>query len=172
MNTHERLLGTGPRGLLISYALLALAWRLESVVRLPGIVDNASVRSVIFALSLMGAAGLAAWSFKSLPPARRGLDLVTSGAYRYFRHPVYATLLSSFNFGLAVLLNNWIYVIWAIALHGLWHWNVRSEERLMARQFPQWYPDYCKRTGRFVPRIGSVLRNESARRTESKPRVR
>lgn len=71
MNTHERLFGTGPRGLVISYALLALAWRLESVVRLPGIVDNATVCSVIFALSIVGAAGLAAWCFKSLPPARR-----------------------------------------------------------------------------------------------------
>ncbi len=172
MNTHERLFGTGPRGLVISYALLALAWRLESVVGLPGIIDNATARWVIFALSVMGAAGLAVWSFKSLPPARRGLDLVTSGAYRYVRHPVYSTLLSSFNFGLAVLLNNWIYVIWAIALHGLWHWNIRGEERLMARQFPQRYPEYCKKTGRFVPRIGSLLRNYSVHRMGSKPRVR
>jgi protein-S-isoprenylcysteine O-methyltransferase Ste14 len=172
MNIHERLFGTGPRGLVISYALLALAWRLESVVGLPGIVENTTVRWVIFALSIMGAAGLAAWSFKSLPPARRGLDLVTSGAYRYFRHPVYATLLSSFHFGLAVLLNNWIYVVWAIALHGLWHWNIRGEERLMARRFPQQYPEYCKKTGRFVPRIGSLLRNESACRTPGDPPVR
>ena len=34
----------------------------------------------------------------------RGVRLVTTGAYRYFRHPVYATLLACFDFGLAILL--------------------------------------------------------------------
>ena len=153
MNTYDRLFGAGPRGLAISLSLLLVAWRLEPVVGLPSIVDSAIVRWIIFGLGILGAAGLAAWSFRSLSPADRGVNLVTRGAYRYLRHPVYATLLSSFDFGLAVFLNNWIYLIWALALHPVWHWNIRKEEALMMQAFPDEYPEYCKRTGRFVPRL-------------------
>ena len=97
------------------------------------------------------------WSVKSLPPAARGKDLVTTGPFRYLRHPLYAALLSCFNFGLAVILNNWIYIVWAVLLHGVWHWNIRSEEELMNQAFPKDYPEYCKVTGRFIPRISSLL---------------
>jgi protein-S-isoprenylcysteine O-methyltransferase Ste14 len=153
MNTYDRLFGAGPRGLLISAVLLILAWRLESIVGLPRITDSDTLRWTVFGLSVLGAAALAAWSFKSLGPADRGVRLVTTGAYRYFRHPVYATLLSSFDFGLAILLNNWVYLIWALALHAVWHWNIRREEELMLQAFPEQYPAYCRSTGRFIPRL-------------------
>lgn len=161
MTRFERLFGAGPRGLAISAVLFLPAWRLEPVLGLPRIIDSVPVRWVVFALSVVGAMGLAAWGLRSLRPGRRGVDLVTCGAYRYVRHPVYASLLSSFNFGLAVLLNNWIYVVWALALHGVWHWNMRSEEKLMARQFPKRYEDYCKTTGRFVPRLWTSRHHHS-----------
>jgi len=161
MTKYERLFGAGPRGLVINLFLLALARLLESPVGLPRITDSAPVRWAVFAMSVVGAIGLAAWGLRSLPPGRRGADLVTHGAYKYFRHPVYASLLSNFNFGLAVLLNNWIYVVWALALHGGWHWNIRSEEKLMAQAFPGLYADYCKKTGRFVPRLCMLSRHHS-----------
>ena len=153
MNKYDRLFGAGPRGMAISAGLLMVAWRLESPVGLPTITDSVAARWIVFGLSVLGAAGLALWSFRSLPAAERGVKLVTTGAYRYLRHPLYATLLSSFDFGLAVLLNNWIYVIWALALHAVWHWNIRKEEALMMQAFPEQYPEYCRTTGRFVPRL-------------------
>ena len=159
MNTYERIFGAGPRGLLISLALLALTWQVETAFGLPGISDSQAVRWVAFGSSAVGTLLLAGWSAKSLPPATRGKELVTAGPYRYVRHPVYAAFLSCFNFGLAVFLNNWIYVAWAVLLHGVWHWNVRSEEKLMAAAFPDEYPEYCRSTGRFVPRLRSLLRN-------------
>ena len=160
MTRYERHFGAGPRGLLISYALLALAWRLESVVGLLPITGMASVRLYVFAASIAGAIGLGVWGLRSLPPGERGLDLVTTGAYKYVRHPVYASLLSSFNFGLAVWLNNWIYVVWAVLVHGFWHWNIRSEERLMVQTFGERYTKYCKRTGRFFPRLWAPPRRD------------
>lgn len=158
MNTYDRLFGAGPRGLAISLGLLIVAWRLEPVVGLPAIVAGAVLRWAVFGVGVLGAAALAAWSFKSLPPADRGAKLVTTGAYRYLRHPLYATLLSSFDFGLAILLNNWIYLIWAVGLHGVWHWNIRKEEALMLQAFPDQYPAYCQKTGRFVPRLWCLRR--------------
>ncbi len=159
MNTYERIFGAGPRGLVISLALLALAWQLESAAGLPIITASYLARWVVFVLSVVGAVFVIVWSLLSLPPATRGKELVTNGVYRYVRHPLYAAFLSGLNFGLAVLLNNWIYIIWAVLLHGVWHWNIESEEKLMRREFPSEYEEYCQITGRFIPRIGSWQHN-------------
>ena len=160
MNTYDRIFGAGPRGLLISLGLLAFTWQLESVVELPHILSNNAVRWSVFTLTIVTSAFVLIWSVKSLPPEARGRKLVTTGVYRYLRHPLYAAFLSCFNFGLAVLLNNWIYIIWAISLHGIWHWNVRSEETLMKIKFPKEYEDYCRVTGRFIPRLKYVQHNK------------
>ena len=156
MNTYDRIFGAGPRGALISFALLVVAWYLEDVVGLPRISESLFIRGSVFVLTIIASMILIAWSVKSLPPNSRGRELVTSGAYKYFRHPLYAAFLSCFNFGLAVFLNNWIYVIWAVMLHGVWHWNIGSEEKLMCREFPKEYMEYSKKTGRYVPKIRSL----------------
>ena len=153
MNTYDRRFGSGPRGIGISLALFAIAWRAKAHLGWPAIIDSDVLRWTVFATSLIAAAGLAAWSFMSLPIASRGVILVTRGPYRYVRHPLYAALLSCFNLGLAVLLNNWIYLLWVAALHGVWHRIIRREEKLMTQAFPEQYPDYCRTTGRFFPRI-------------------
>ena len=54
MNVYERIFGAGPRGLLISLALLVLAWQLETAVSLPSITDSYFVRWVVFASSTVG----------------------------------------------------------------------------------------------------------------------
>ncbi len=159
MNTYERIFGAGPRGLLISFVLLALTWKLESFAGLPIITASFVVRWSVFVLTLVGAVFVVVWSIKSLPPAKRGKELITNGVYRYLRHPLYAAFVSCLNFGLAVLLNNWIYMIWAVLVHGIWHWNIESEEKLMRREFPTEYEEYCQITGRFIPRIGSWQHN-------------
>lgn len=153
MNTYERIFGSGPLGSLIGLLLLALAWRLEPYLGLPTITANDTLRWLIFGLSTLAAVALLLWSLSSLPVTQRGHALVTRGAFRYLRHPLYAAFISIFNFGFAVLLNNWIYILWAILVHILGHWIVRGEEALMHRAYPYDYASYCNTTGRFVPRI-------------------
>ena len=160
MNAYERIFGAGPRGLLISLALLALAWKLESFAGLPIIISSFFARWAVFMLTLVGAVFVVVWSIKSLPTTKRGKELITHGVYRYLRHPLYAAFVSCLNFGLAVLLNNWIYIIWAVVVHGIWHWNIEREEKLMRREFPTEYEEYCQITGRFIPRIGNWQRNQ------------
>ena len=146
---------------MISFVLFALAWRLESTAGLASITTSHFVRWSIFMLTAVGSIFVLVWSLKSLPPATRGKDLVTTGAYRYVRHPLYASFLSCLDFGLAILLNNWIFIIWAVLLHVVWHWNIRSEEKIMLQEFPIEYEKYCKITGRFVPRIYGLKHNKS-----------
>lgn len=153
MNEYQRVFGTGPRGLAISLALGGLAYLVAPVAPLPPAVTGDAVRGGVLAVAVILAGALGFWGVRFLPPSGRGCTLVTAGAYRFFRHPLYASLLTFFNFGLAVWLGDWIFVAWAVLLHPIWHWNVRAEERLMRDRFGEAYDAYAASTGRFFPRI-------------------
>jgi protein-S-isoprenylcysteine O-methyltransferase Ste14 len=148
-----KLLGAGPRGGALSLLLLALAFYLEKPLGLPRISDHRAALNIAFGCLSAAALALFVWSFVALPASGRGSTLCTRGPYRYVRHPAYAAFLSVFNFGLALFLNDYIYLGWALLLHPLWHFAVRSEERFMESIFGDEYREYARRTGRFVPRI-------------------
>ena len=153
MTTYQRIFGAGPRGIILSILLLGISWYLEPAINLPVISSNEQFRLIVFMFLTLISCVIAIWSLLSLPPAKRGKILVTDGVFKYFRHPLYAAFISFFNFGLAVLLNNLIYVLWAILVHFLWHWNIRSEEELMKKIYSKEYTVYSEVTGRFFPVI-------------------
>jgi protein-S-isoprenylcysteine O-methyltransferase Ste14 len=75
--------------------------------------------------------------------------LVSSGPYRYVRHPMYtgglvACIGSSIAAGGA-----WIFLI----LGTIFVWRVGAEDKLMAQQFPNEYPDYRRQTKALLPCI-------------------
>ena len=96
MKTYDRLFGSGPRGAAIGTVLFAIVYLLEDVLSLPNITDSDKVRYVIFALFSTISLFIVVWSLKSLPPKERGKKLVTTGAFKYFRHPLYAAFVSYF----------------------------------------------------------------------------
>ena len=153
MKTYDRLFGSGPRGALVGIVLFVPVYLGEDIAALPEITDNHILRYSIFVLFSLVSLFIIVWSLKSLPPKERGKKLVTAGAFKYFRHPLYAAFISFFNFGFAVFMNNWIYMYWAIVMIPVWHWNIRREEELMKQEFGQEYIDYCARTGRFFPKV-------------------
>lgn len=153
MNTYLRIFGVGPTGFFISVFLLLIAFLVED-----GLVDLQITSNDLFRWVVSGAlcvvTGLIMlWSVISLPITERGNRLTTTGAFKYFRHPLYGACLSFFNFGLAVFLNNWIYMLWAVVQHPIWHWLIKHEEKLMEKQFPGEYQAYALKTSRFFPRI-------------------
>ena len=153
MNNYQRIFGTGPRGTFISLSLLAITYYFEPILGLPSIHDSAYFGSAFFSLTVALTVSLVVWSVNSLPPADRGRKLVTDGAFSLFRHPLYAAFLLFFNFGLAVWLDNWIYIIWAVIQHPVWHFNMEREEALVLDTFGGEYDRYCAVTGRFFPKI-------------------
>jgi len=153
MNRYERLFGSGPRGVFYGLILFLVAFALKGPAGLPDITDNDLSRYIIFGLCTVATLVIISWSLYSLPPGERGKNLVIHGAFRYFRHPLYAAFVSFFNFGFAVLLNNWIYIIWALLMVPVWQLNVRSEERLMLEKFGNSYSEYCAKTWRFFPKL-------------------
>jgi len=151
MNKYQKIFGAGPRGLLISLALFFICLWKKDFFALPSIIDNYQIRLAILIISIVLTNIVVFWSLKSLPPKFRGEHLVTTGAYAYFRHPLYGAFLSFFNFGLAIYMNNFIFIIWAVLLFPLWHWNVLYEENLMIEKFGDEYLEYSKKVSRFFP---------------------
>ena len=83
---------------------------------------------------------------------RKGHQLVTGGAYRWVRHPLYS-VGSLFFLALNLLVANWF--LGLASLIGLTMLLIRlpKEEACLIARFGDEYRAYMKRTGRLLPRI-------------------
>ena len=122
--------------------------------------DGLAVRSVI--LAAVGAAlfgcgiALAVWARLHLgrnwgmPMTQRAEpELVTSGPYRFVRHPIYSGLLTAV-LG-TVLVNNLLGLIVVAVLTAYFYYCGTVEERNLATAFPAAYPQYRDRTKMLIP---------------------
>lgn len=103
-----------------------------------------------------GGMALLVWARQSLGrnwsqtvSAKKGQELVTSGPYRYVRHPMYAGGLIACIGSAIVAGGAWIFLL--VILGSLFLWRVGAEDKLMARQFPNQFPDYKQRTKALIP---------------------
>ncbi len=79
-------------------------------------------------------------------------ELVTSGPYRYVRHPIYSGMLLMLIGTVLASASAMLLFVWAVSFVTLWL-KSREEEKLMARHFPSQYPAYLSRTKALIPRI-------------------
>jgi protein-S-isoprenylcysteine O-methyltransferase Ste14 len=149
----------GPPG-----ALTCLAFLIE-----PRWVDFARI-DVPWWLRLTGApvglAGLAlfAWMFRHLglnatstSMPRASGTLVTTGPYRWIRHPMYLAALILLVAAM-LLTANVVVGLGGIPMFALLAARSRLEEQRLREKFGDAYRDYQARTGRFLPRLGSKRR--------------
>jgi protein-S-isoprenylcysteine O-methyltransferase Ste14 len=80
-------------------------------------------------------------------------NLVTSGPYRWVRHPLY-TVGSSLFISFGMIADNWF--IAAVGILAFIAMAVRTpkEEANLIEKFGDEYREYMKRTGRFFPKLG------------------
>ena len=84
---------------------------------------------------------------------REGHKLVTSGIFRYIRHPMYS---AHFLWGIAqaLLIHNWIAGLASLIIFlPMYLLRVRREEQMMLEKFREEYRLYVRQTGRIIPRL-------------------
>jgi protein-S-isoprenylcysteine O-methyltransferase Ste14 len=122
--------------------------------------DGLAVHSL--PLAVVGAAvfvvgiGLAVWARLHLgrnwgmPMTQRAEpELITSGPYRFVRHPIYSGLLLAM-LG-TVLVNNLLGLIVVAVLTAYFYYCAAVEERNLVSTFPAAYPEYRGRTKMLIP---------------------
>jgi protein-S-isoprenylcysteine O-methyltransferase Ste14 len=84
---------------------------------------------------------------------RKQHTLVTSGPYRWVRHPLY-TVGSSLFIAFGMMADNWFIAGLGILVFILMAVRTPREEANLIEKFGDEYREYMKRTGRFLPKLG------------------
>ena len=78
-------------------------------------------------------------------------ELITTGPYRFVRHPIYTGLITAMIGSL--LAEGFMWMIWLVCMGGYFFYSAKKEERSMMLQFPEGYPEYMRRTKMLIPFI-------------------
>jgi protein-S-isoprenylcysteine O-methyltransferase Ste14 len=82
----------------------------------------------------------------------RGQTVISTGPYRYVRHPMYAAFIV-YAMGTALLLGSFYGLIGALLLIAMVAWRAVQEERVLKEELPG-YPEYLRKVRyRFVPYV-------------------
>ncbi len=143
----------GPPTALASFAfLIEPRWVDFARVELPGWLRLLGLPAGIGGVALFG------WMFRHLglnvtatSVPRATATLVTSGPYRWVRHPMYSAALILVC-ATTLLTANWVVLLSGLGMFGLLAARSRIEERRLGEKFGEAYRAYQARTGRFAPR--------------------
>ena len=142
-------------GWLLTY-LIAPQWVAWSQVELPQWLRFAGAGLGVAAI------GLFVWMFKHLganvtatAQTRPDAQLVTTGPYRWIRHPMYVFGLIWF-LAIIVLTASWFIAATSAAGFSFLLIRCRREEANLIEKFGDEYRAYMRRTGRFFPRRRSA----------------
>lgn len=139
------------------FALIA-AWLLPRL-RVFRFVNFAPANRILSIIGIVGCAtgmGFQVWARETLGKnwsqtvsAKEGHELVTSGPYRFVRHPMYA---GGFVACIAsAIVAGGPFVFAALTVGPIFLWRVGAEDKLMTQQFPNEYPAYMIRTKALIP---------------------
>jgi protein-S-isoprenylcysteine O-methyltransferase Ste14 len=149
--------------LLQSFGLLFAIIAAFLLPRLPifSFVNFAPVGPVLSSIGvILTVAGMAflVWGRQSLGrnwsqtvAVKQDHELVTSGPYRFMRHPMYAGGLLACIGSAIVAGGPWVFLL--LILGAIFLWRVHAEDQLMEQQFPNEYPAYEWRTKALIPFI-------------------
>jgi protein-S-isoprenylcysteine O-methyltransferase Ste14 len=134
--------------------LINPTWMAWSKIGLPE-----SIRWLGVVLGVLCTCGIY-WLFSSIGTSitptsatRKEHKLVTSGPYRWVRHPLYTVGTSMF-IALGLMADNWFILALAVLAFVAMAWRTPKEEANLLEKFGDEYRDYMKRTGRYLPKLG------------------
>ena len=134
--------------------LINPAWMAWSKIGLPE-----GVRWLGVLLGILCTVGIY-WLFSSIgsgitptSATRKEHKLVTSGPYRWVRHPLY-TFGSAMFVAFGLMADNWFIALLGILAFLAMASRTPKEEANLIEKFGDEYRDYMKRTGRYLPKLG------------------
>lgn len=99
------------------------------------------------------------WTFQTLGKnltdtvvTRKVHSLVTTGPYRYVRHPFYLAFFVAV-LGGSIVTANWFLFLGSLLPFAFLVARTRIEEEKLVERFGDEYRDYMAKTGRFLPRL-------------------
>lgn len=126
-----------------------------------GVGVGVAVLGIVLALAAQLSLG-ASWRI-GIDQAER-TDLVTTGAFRVMRNPIFAAVILTF-VGLALMMPNPIAVAGvAVTVIGIQVQVRLAEEPYLRRAHGAAYIDYASRVGRFLPGIGRLQPEHQSKR--------
>lgn len=154
-----RLSGLGAWGIVIAYMINPRSVAFASMpLAMP-------LRWVGLAIVAAGFVWLG-WMFRALGlnvtdtvAARPNGTLVTTGPYRYVRHPMYVGLIPIIG-GLALVTTNWIVAVCGIIAMVTLVFRTRIEEQHLLARYGEEYRAYMARVGGFFPRVSHSSQGE------------
>lgn len=133
--------------------LLNPAWMAWSKIGLPE-----SIRWLGVGIGILCTFGIY-WLFSSIgsgitptSATRKEHKLVTSGPYRWVRHPLY-TVGSTMFIAFGMMADNWFIALLSILAFIGMAIRTPKEEANLIEKFGDEYREYMKRTGRFLPKL-------------------
>jgi protein-S-isoprenylcysteine O-methyltransferase Ste14 len=147
----------GDAGQLILLALFLLVWALDSFhLRVPtflsGMVPGFARLALVAAAEVCALALL--WEGHRLVEGEeRPAKVLSSGAFRYVRHPLYLGCLL-FYVGLAISTLSLLSILAFAGIFAFYDFIASYEERLLEARFGSEYATYKSKTGKWFPRVG------------------
>jgi protein-S-isoprenylcysteine O-methyltransferase Ste14 len=83
---------------------------------------------------------------------KEGHQLIRTGPYAYFRHPIYSGLILA-ALGGALAIDRWRCVVGVALIVAGYCLKARKEESMLAAQFGDAFADHCRHTGFLLPKF-------------------
>jgi protein-S-isoprenylcysteine O-methyltransferase Ste14 len=136
--------------------IVVVLFLLLHVFRSSSLAVHSPILKAVGVVVLLCGLGLAVWariylgSNWGMPMTQRDEpDLVTSGPYRFVRHPIYTGILGGL-LGTS-LASNLVGLIALLLVGAYFVYSARVEERAMIDAFPDAYPTYRAQTKMLIP---------------------
>jgi protein-S-isoprenylcysteine O-methyltransferase Ste14 len=146
----------GDAGQLILFGVFMVIWILDSFVLHRSTFLSKYIPLVIRLIILGVALSTAFYLFKSghvvVTHDQRPTEVVSSGAFRYVRHPLYLGSILVY-LGLTVSTASLFCLALLVVIVLFYNYIAGYEEKLLETKFGETYIEYEKKTGKWVPGI-------------------
>jgi protein-S-isoprenylcysteine O-methyltransferase Ste14 len=146
----------GDAGQLIAFFMFVIVWILDSfILRLstsPLSVIPLYVRLPIAVLILAVSIYLFNKSHHAVPKEERSAKLITSGAFRYLRHPLYMSTILFYLAFVIPTVSIISLVLWVL-IFAFYDFIAGYEEKILEEKFGEEYSSYRSKTAKWVPGV-------------------